>query len=1069
MQEKFYENLVLFLRSYYKDSIVVFTDSLSYNRHFVVLTSGLTVDVISHVRKIYDDAVAFNVADRDKYLITARESVQKKIDNEEMEDVPNVPDDVSQLQDEDFIKLLNRTRGIRKGVRKSHVTNRPFMFLDVDLKDQLDVLKDQKIIKQDMTLEELNTHIKGLNNEKKIEMINKIMDLDVVWEETDPNLLVFSGNGIHIWYTMPLDSKYSSRKYHMVYKSVMEQVASLCPYIKFDESCADINRNMRLPYTLNRKNVIPGKVEILKANTLKQSPSIIRDSFALKDTDTDTTTNNDEEFGADSFISDIINLNSGSVYKGFPNLQKDYRLFKFVRSNLTLGSMLSYLHMDMRNYKAPDEEGGWALCSSPLRDDKNPSFGFNDTTFGCRDFTKGLSMDYGELFRELLDIKKKDLGLYNHIPTTRNEAELHCVYAAYNRYAKKHNIKFSKFPFVLKKKEESDDMKPTGKKKVIPGEQYYDTMALQFKAITRSALNKFSASYKQDYDIFIKSVIMSMPKIYYFYDYNPTFAENLMITNQEMLRLGIQHLFLTSKVTLTVPNSREVMMYVVNESNVHVPFTNFYKYNASSEEKKGIVSEIASSINHINLYGAPGLTNKSSKVIADEIYSVYFNLKDLEKDFNSHIKSEKVSMANADELLLDFIQQKYNIPFTKEDLQINVVSNNRYMQFKNYLVLYDSDDPDNIGLVVENTPKNKHDIFRSNLVDIIVPHDYVPGAKKPMFEKFLEFLDHDGNNAKKIIAYMYGSSLFRPDGTSRATMFYGMMGKNGKSVLADVTAGLYTDTYVSKLSIHELSQDGTDGKVARCKLMDKVFNISVDSSGEKLESIFKNLVSGEAVETKILYHAPRTAHMRAHYMVNINTMLRLKSGEAMPFMRRVLTVKLDRVVPKGEEDTTLATKIIENEACAIWPWIIEQAKLFKKKGLYGFLTESEICSNEEHLLVANDIYTFIEDYVKLDDKGLEDETIRLTKTQFRKYYAKWRQKIGRRAPGNETVVNEFLTYVNHKFGEHIPTEILNKGFDYRTSEGLRGIPGIYIYINKRELGSYEDINTRKECLDNNKK
>ena len=174
----------------------------------------------------------------------------------------------------------------------------------------------------------------------------------------------------------------------------------------------------------------------------------------------------------------------------------------------------------------------------------------------------------------------------------------------------------------------------------------------------------------------------------------------------------------------------------------------------------------------------------------------------------------------------------------------------------------------------------------------------------------------------------------------------------------------------------------------------------------------------------------------------------------------MLVGRLGNVVNPDDVIEDLALQILEKEASGIWPWIIEQTRIFKDRGIQGFITPEELKENEKLLLQNNALYDFVEQFIKYD----KTEGVRLTKSIFKRLYNAYRKTQDRRVISTNAIVYEAETFIKEKFLGKIDSSYddkLNKGFDYKDSKtGCMGLPGLYIHIPRKESGSYKDIDSR---------
>jgi putative DNA primase/helicase len=87
-------------------------------------------------------------------------------------------------------------------------------------------------------------------------------------------------------------------------------------------------------------------------------------------------------------------------------------------------------------------------------------------------------------------------------------------------------------------------------------------------------------------------------------------------------------------------------------------------------------------------------------------------------------------------------------------------------------------------------------------------------------------------------------------------------------------------------------------------------------------TIFKQLVSGEAVEARLPHRDPFLLKDYAKFIFNTNNLPRdVEQNEA--FYRRFLISEFNVLIPEVERDPKLAQKIIANDLPGVFNWVIE--------------------------------------------------------------------------------------------------------------------------------------------------
>jgi len=308
------------------------------------------------------------------------------------------------------------------------------------------------------------------------------------------------------------------------------------------------------------------------------------------------------------------------------------------------------------------------------------------------------------------------------------------------------------------------------------------------------------------------------------------------------------------------------------------------------------------------------------------------------------------------------------------------------------------------------------------------------------------------NKFDKCVSYFLGSCLYHPIGVpTRALLLYGHAGNNGKSVFSSIVTQLMGSQYIAFKQIADITAATDKGKNTRMGLLDRLINVTQDAAINKISSSFKQMVEGEAIQVRELYKKERDVCLRTHYLINVNRMPELW-GETQAFIKRVLLVRVSRIVPVSKRIEGLGQKIAEREGSAIWPWIIQQAKLFKEKGLEGFLTREEVTDLETQLLSNDDLYEFINKYVSYDTTVPP-----LRKTVFKRLYNLYRRANSKNEIKSDTVLADAESFIRTKFAKVLPEQVLEKGFEYRCNNKW-GLP-LHILVPGDAIGSDESIDS----------
>jgi putative DNA primase/helicase len=248
-------------------------------------------------------------------------------------------------------------------------------------------------------------------------------------------------------------------------------------------------------------------------------------------------------------------------------------------------------------------------------------------------------------------------------------------------------------------------------------------------------------------------------------------------------------------------------------------------------------------------------------------------------------------------------------------------------------------------------PFNKSDFMRYKL-----PFSYDPIAKCPKFKAYLNRVIPDIEK-QNVIAEYFGYS-FIPNSVlklEKSLILYGN-GANGKSVLFDIVQQLFGSTNISNYSLQSL----TDSKsYTRSNLSGKLLNYASEISSKMNPTIFKQLVSGEPVEARMIYGKPFILSDYARMVFNTNVLpndIENNSG----FFRRFIIVDFDQTIQNEEKNPMLANEIIREELPGVFNWILEGLERLLEQGDF---TKCIACINtvERYRKDSDSVALFLEE------------------------------------------------------------------------------------------------------------
>lgn len=182
-------------------------------------------------------------------------------------------------------------------------------------------------------------------------------------------------------------------------------------------------------------------------------------------------------------------------------------------------------------------------------------------------------------------------------------------------------------------------------------------------------------------------------------------------------------------------------------------------------------------------------------------------------------------------------------------------------------------------------------------------------------------------------------------------------GKNGKSVLCEVLAGLFNPRFVVQIEPSTWHENFVLARLKRAKL-----NVASELSSKQWEadSKFKKIITGDPDDVREIYGSLFTMYPIAGHIFSTNNEIKTKDlSEA--FFRRLLTIQLNRVFdgPDTETKTGVVDRCLAHKN-AIILWALEGAVRLLKQGAY---TEAASIKAriEEHKKASDPVMGWIDD------------------------------------------------------------------------------------------------------------
>ena len=218
---------------------------------------------------------------------------------------------------------------------------------------------------------------------------------------------------------------------------------------------------------------------------------------------------------------------------------------------------------------------------------------------------------------------------------------------------------------------------------------------------------------------------------------------------------------------------------------------------------------------------------------------------------------------------------------------------------------------------------DKADFLRYKL-----PFGYEPTAQCPKFKKYLDRVIPDVEKQQVIAEYL-GYIFIRNSvlKLEKSLILYGS-GANGKSILFEVVQKLLGPSNVSNFTLQSLTDPSG---YTRSMLTGKLVNYASEISSKMNPTLFKQLVSGEPVEARMIYGKPFILHDYARFIFNTNVLpkdLEHNTG----FFRRFILIEFDQTITDEENNPMLANEITNEELPGVFNWILEGLKRLLQQG-----------------------------------------------------------------------------------------------------------------------------------------
>ncbi len=245
---------------------------------------------------------------------------------------------------------------------------------------------------------------------------------------------------------------------------------------------------------------------------------------------------------------------------------------------------------------------------------------------------------------------------------------------------------------------------------------------------------------------------------------------------------------------------------------------------------------------------------------------------------------------------------------------------------------------------------------KSDFLTYQLPFIYNSAADAPKFKRFLDEVLPE-LELQNILAEYLGYIFVKNSALKleKVLLLFGT-GANGKSVLFEILMALLGSQNVTNFSLNRLTDDQGN---SRAQLGNKLLNYSSEINGKLESSIFKQLVSGEPVEARLLYKDSQIITDYARFMFNCNELPK-EVENTNAFFRRFIILPFRVTIPSKNQDKELSKKIIKDELSGVFNWVLNGlTRLLKNKDF----TQSKIVEDEvlQYQKESDSVLMFIED------------------------------------------------------------------------------------------------------------
>jgi putative DNA primase/helicase len=219
-----------------------------------------------------------------------------------------------------------------------------------------------------------------------------------------------------------------------------------------------------------------------------------------------------------------------------------------------------------------------------------------------------------------------------------------------------------------------------------------------------------------------------------------------------------------------------------------------------------------------------------------------------------------------------------------------------------------------------------------------------------------EILDHESG---QVLQEFFGLCLTKETKYEKALVCLGE-GANGKSVVLGVLGELLGKDNYSAIPLESFCKS-----YYIAKLFGKLANISTEASatGEIYDSIFKSIISGDAVDADAKYGHPFTFRPFCKLVLATNNLPRV-DDRTNAFYRRMIVLEFKRQFKEEEQNKNLRTELL-SEVNGIFLWALEGLRGLRQRDRFQ-ISESMKEAIAQYRKENNPVIPFVEEMCVLD-------------------------------------------------------------------------------------------------------